>query len=85
MRPRMWFGVALRAMGVWWLGYAVVEILTMIFKLDGVPISATVPWQANLMYAAANALVGLVMFLGADGIARFAYRETPPEDEVERF
>ena len=85
MRPRQAFGVALRAMGVWWLGTAFVELVAMIFKLDGVPIGSQLPWQYSLMFAAANGMVGLVMFLGADGIVRFAYRETPPDDEIDRF
>jgi hypothetical protein len=36
------------------------------------------------MSCAANALLGLILTLGADGIVRFLYRENV-EDEVERF
>jgi hypothetical protein len=84
MRPKQFFGVVLRAMGVWCLGGAVIEAMSMVFKLDGVPTGSQYTWQYSLMYCAGNALVGLVMLLGADGIVRFAYRENH-EDEVERF
>jgi hypothetical protein len=84
MKPKQFFGVVLRAMGVWWLGNAAVELFHLAFKLDGVPTGSQLTWQYNLMFFAANLLVGLIMFLGADGIVRFAYRENH-DDEVERF
>ena len=60
------------------------DAFTVIFKFHGVPTGSQYTWQYSLMYGAANALVGLVLTLGADGIARFLYRENV-EDEVERF
>jgi hypothetical protein len=84
MKPKQFFGVLLRAMGVWCLGGVVFDAFSLVFKLDGVPIGSQYTWQYSLMYGAANALVGLIMFLGADAIVRFAYRESH-DDEVERF
>jgi len=84
MKPKQFFGAILRAMGVWWLGDAVLDLLHIAFKLDGVPMGTQLTWQYSLMYFAANALSGIVMFLGADTIVRFAYRENH-DDEVERF
>jgi hypothetical protein len=84
MKPKQFFGVILRAMGMWWLGDAVIEVVNVLFKLDRVPLGTQYTWKYSLMYGAGTALVGLVMFLGADGIVKFAYRENH-DDEVERF
>jgi hypothetical protein len=84
MKSRQFFGVVLRAMGVWWLGDAVVGVFNVAMKLDGVPSGSQLTWQNSFMFAAAQTLVGLIMLLGADGIVRFAYRGNH-DDEVERF
>ncbi len=84
MKPKHFFGVVLRAMGVWWLGDAASSAFHLAFKLDGVPLGTQATWQYSLMYCASSALVGLVMFLGADDIVRLAYRGNH-DDEVERF
>ena len=84
MKPKQFFGAILRAMGVWCLGGAVFDGFNVAMKLDGVPTGSQYTWQYSLMYGAANALVGLIMLLGADGIVRFAYRGNH-DDEVERF
>ena len=85
IRQRAMLGVASRAMGVWWLSVALYELITLAVKLGGVPLGSRYTWQYSLLSLAGNALGGLIMFLGADEIVRFAYRETPPDDEVERF
>lgn len=84
MKPKHLLGVILRAAGVWWIGAAVIDAFAVVFKLNGVPSGGQITWQYSLMYAAANALVGLVMALGADGIVRFLYRGNH-DDELERF
>jgi hypothetical protein len=84
MKPKQFFGVILRAMGVWCICGTVIGAFEVAFKLDGVQTGSQYTWQYSLLYCAANALIGLVMFLGADGIVKFAYRENT-DDEVERF
>jgi len=84
MKPKQLFGVILRAMGVWWLGDALVEAGSVIFKLNGVPTGSQQTWQFTFMFCAANALVGMIMFFGADDIVRLAYRDNH-DDEADRF
>ena len=85
MRPRHLFGVLIRVGGVWWLGYAVMAAINLLFKLDSVPTGSNYTWQFNLMEVFGNLLVGFVLFFGAEYIVALAYPTNDEVDEVRRF
>jgi hypothetical protein len=85
MRPRHLFGVLIRLGGIWWLAYAVIDIVSLLFKLDGVPTGSNYTWQFSLMGVFANLLVGFVLFFGAEYVVALAYPKPDEVDEVRRF
>jgi hypothetical protein len=85
MRPRHLFGVLIPIGGVWWLGYAVMATINLLFKLDSVPTGSNYTWQFTLMEVFGNLLVGFVLFFGAEYIVALAYPKPDEADEVRRF
>ncbi len=85
MRPRHLFGVLIRIGGVWWLGYAVIDAINLLFKLDGVPTGSNYTWQFTVAALSGNLLVGFVLFFGAEYIIALAYPANDEVDEVRRF
>jgi hypothetical protein len=85
MRPRHLFGVLIRVGGVWLLGYAVMDTVSLLFKLDGVATGSNYTWQFTLAGVFGNLLVGFVLFFGAEYIVALAYPTNDEVDEVRRF
>ena len=86
MKPRALFGALVRVLGVYFLVNIVFDVAYLACNLAGVPLGSTYPWQRNVLAIATDSLIGLTLFLGAEDIMRFAYREIPDvEEEVDRF
>lgn len=62
MNPRELFGVAVRAIGLWFIASAVASM------------SAALASPAAVIPLAINAIVGAILFFGADGFGKIAYR-----------
>lgn len=62
MNPSELFGVAVRAMGLWFIASAAASAVAVLAA------------PAAILPLAINAIVGAVLFFGADGFERTAYR-----------
>jgi hypothetical protein len=85
MRPQDWFGVALRALGVWTLLKAASYGLSTVGQQNGwFPDSGTNA-RYYFYFGLADLVAGLVLLLGADVIVGIAYRAPPqsPDDRSE--
>jgi hypothetical protein len=76
MKPRDWFGVLTRGLGLWTFLGGIRSSLAVIAQQSGwLAESANDPKYLSL-YAATELGVGLIMLLGADVIVRIAYAAT---------
>jgi hypothetical protein len=90
MRPRDWFLVGLRLIGVWIFYHAVGDVLTAgVWALDLGPQESLGKYQDthsglqyNLWFAAGYGALALYFVFGAEGLTKWIFDEYPPDSDA---
>lgn len=84
MGPKDWFGVVVRALGLWNCVQGAVSLLLFIGQSARMYSEASTSMSYRFMYSIAYLGFGIAMLFGADAIVRGAYRtfEPPPEEDA---
>ena len=83
MRPRDWFGVAVRSIGVWLLAQAVIDGLLAVWKFNGGATSGTIPAGEDVGFALSYLVAGILGVFFADPITWLLYGMPPKSAPVE--
>ena len=78
MTPRLWFSVALRALGVWELLGATDHLVTLFNVKTGLYETAAQP-LAFFTHGAVDLVLALTLLKGAPVITRYFYPDSPRE------
>ena len=74
MRPRDLFGVAVRAIGIWWLTQGLYWLYYAYWRYRGGSTAYPgVPFEADIGMSLGYLILGTVLFIFADHIVRVAY------------